>query len=337
MKAIESTVENYVNGICIDWCEFTVTPEFNDETLAIFDVMQLIGLADVPVIPAYGQNGYKVACEFDKIFFFADGIKPGMGVHVRMSGQGCRNFEKHSKLSFKQLFELIYKSENIKLTRLDVAYDDFEGLIDLDAVKQDVIERNVVTRFRSFNVLLGFQVDHPEVSCTINFGRMASNIWITLYDKLEERKSKDICPGCKHWVRCEIKMRRQNANRFVQLLNEGKNIHELYFLVLNNYVRIVNPDQNDSNRWRWSVADHWAKFCNSVLDDRISLYKAPDDPYTVNNLVRYVTEQAGAAIYTYIKKFSIDDLVEKIAPKQYRLAFKYQELLADPEELPENE
>ena len=334
---MDAMVNNYVNGICIDWCEFTVTPEFTDDTLTIIEVMNMIGLGDAPVVEAYGQNGYKCAVEFNKIFFFSDGFKSGMGVHVRMSGQGCRNFEKYSKISFKELFTLIYKNDNIKLTRLDVAYDDFEGLIDLEAVKQDVIDRNVVTRFKSYNVLLGFQVDHPEVSCTINFGRMASNIWITLYNKLEEQKSKDICPGCSHWVRCEIKMRRQNANRFVQLLNEGKNLHELYFLVLNNYVRIVDPDQSDSNRWRWSVADHWAKFCNSVLNDRMSLYKAPDAPYTVENLVKYVTEQAGAAIYTYIKKFSINDLVEKIAPKQYRLAFKYQELLSDLEDLPDEE
>ena len=329
---MDAIIHNYVNGICIDWCEFTVLPEFSDESINILEVMKMIGLGDVPVIDAYGQNGYKTAVEFNQIYFFADGFKSNMGVHVRMSGQGCRNYEKYSNLSFKELFSLIYHNDNIKLTRLDVAYDDFEGLIDLEAVKQDVINRNVVTRFKAYNVLLGFQVDHPEVSCTINFGRMASNIWITLYDKLEERKSKDIVPGCDHWVRCEIKMRRQNANRFVQLLNEGKNLHELYFLVLNNYIRIVNPDQTDSNRWRWSVAEHWAKFCYSVLNDKMSLYKAPDAPYTVDNLVKYVTEQAGAAIYTYIKKFSVNDLIEKIAPKQYRLAFKYQELLSDPED-----
>lgn len=332
---MDAIIHNYVNGICIDWCEFTVMPDFSDESVRIIDVMEMIGLGDVHVINAYGQNGYKSAVEFNSIFFLADGFKSDMGVHVRMSGQGCRNFEKYSKLSFKDLFALIYKNNNIKLTRLDVAYDDFEGLIDLESVKQDVIDRNIVTRFKAYNVLLGFQVDHPEVSCTINFGRMASNIWITLYDKLEERKSKDIVPGCDHWVRCEIKLRRQNANRFVQLLNEGKNLHELYFLVLNNYIRIVDPDQTDTNRWRWAVAEHWAKFCYSVLTDKLSLYKAPEDPYTVDNLVKYVTEQAGAAIYTYIKKFSVNDLIEKIAPKQYRLAFKYQELLADPEDLPD--
>ena len=320
--------KEYHNGICIDWFEFTIFKH------NYFDVINTLGFdrEGIEFIDGYGQNRYKCSMHFNNItILYGD-----MGVHVRMTGDGCRNFEKYSDVGFDNLIKVIFalsKFGQAKMSRIDIAYDDFEGLIDIDKCVSDARNGNVVSRFRKGSIIESFNFNNEQQTFkTLNCGRQGSNIWITIYDKLAERKSKDLVPDCDNWVRCEIKMRHTNADRFIQLLNEGKPMNELYFLVLNNYVRFVVPSDTDSNKWRWTVAPHWAKFCNSVIDgDMISLYVAPSDDYNQYKLYYYVTRQAGAAVYTYIQKFGISDLMKQVEDKKYRLAFKYRQLLSDPD------
>lgn len=324
----------YENGICFDWFEFTLFKMTN-----VIQAIKFLGLDQYEWSDAYGQYGYKSAVQFQKIFILFNG-RDDMGIHIRMTGQACRSFEKYSTKSFLQLSSAIYDlGYQAQMSRLDIAYDDFNGLIDLEAIVNDVRSGNVVSRFRKGTIIEGFtlggRVDHPDV--TLNIGRQGSNIWITLYDKLAERRSKDILPDCDCWTRCEIKLRSTNANRFIQLFAEGKPLPELYFLVLNNYLRIVKPNGSDRNRWRWELADHWARFCNSVLNDSISLYVAPTEKYDEYKLKKYVVGQSGAAVYTYIQRFGIKDLMQHVELKKYILAQKYRELLSDPEEVVINE
>ncbi len=332
MKAHLNVKKEYHNGICIDWFEFTLF-EHN-----YFDVICILGLDydGIEFIDGYGQNGYNYSIHFNNITILF-GNRDDMGVHVRMTGDGCRNFEKYSKIGFDNLIKVIFalsKFDQAKMSRIDIAYDDFEGLIDIDACVSDVREGNVVSRFRKGSIIESFNFNNEKKTFkTLNCGRQGSNIWITIYDKLAERRSKDIVPDCDYWVRCEIKMRHNNADRFIQLLNEGKPMIELYFLVLNNYIRFVVPSDSDTNKWRWAVAPHWDRFCNSVIDgEKISLYVAPSDDYNEYKLVNYVTKQAGAAVYTYIQKFGISDLMKQVDGKKYMLALKYRELLSDPDE-----
>ena len=304
MNAILNLNNNqYVNGVCIDWFEFTLFD------IGYYDVLDFLGLSehDADFNVGHGQQRYKCCLFFENIYILFNNPKGDndMGIHVRMTGQGCRNFEKLSKVSFDNLIKNIYYLLNedtsinkpkAKMSRIDVAYDDFDGLIDLDQCIKDTRDGNVVTRFRRGSIIESFDFNNPGITYkTLNCGRQGSNIWITIYDKLAERKSKDIVPDCNYWVRCEIKMRHTNADRFIQLLSEGKPMIELFFLVLNNYIRFVISSDTDTNKWRWAVAPHWERFCNSVIDGgKISLYVAPSDDYNQYKLVRYVTQQAGA-------------------------------------------
>lgn len=312
-----------VNGVCFDWFEFTTKI---DSVRSIIDMM---GLSDYDFMETYGSSGYRQGCMFENIFIFSDGLE-GMGIHIRMSGKGCRAFEKYSKKTWKDLYEYIVEnSDQMNVSRLDVAYDDFIGLLDIEKIVDDVNDRRYVTRFRSDPEVIYTVDQFKKKSYTVNFGRKSSNTFLRFYDKFRERASKDIITqGCSHWVRAEFMFRNNNAFRFLQFLAEGKNMMELYFLVMNNYLRFVVENDSDTNRWRWETADHWERFCNSVLSDKIGLYVAPAEKYDIFRLSNYVTGQAGAAIYTYIQKFSVNDLVEKVENKKYKLSLKYRELLS---------
>ena len=66
-----------------------------------------------------------------------------MGVAVEMSGQGCRTFETLSTLEtdamkkWRKLFDFI-RSFGLKITRLDVAYDDHSGILDIGEVSRSI-------------------------------------------------------------------------------------------------------------------------------------------------------------------------------------------------------
>ena len=332
MKAKIREAKKKENGILIDWLEFTM---FNCSSPD--DVIDFLGLNDIQFEDSFPRYGYKY-CMLSQHIQILYGGRDDMGVHCIMSGQGCRSFEQYSRTdTFDSILKKINDNINIRCSRLDVAYDDFNHLIDLNAIQEDIKNGLCVSRFKKGNIISSFDICNSIVrDTTINFGKQNSNTWITIYDKLAEQKSKDIMPDVDFWVRCELKMRHSNADRFIQLLSEDKPIDELYFLVLNNYVRFVKP-ADDTNKSRWPSADHWSKFCNSVVNDCISLFVAPDDSYSEYKLKHYVVGMAGAAVYTYIQRFGIKDFIEQIDYHKYKLNQKYLELLTIPEELPEDE
>lgn len=350
MNALIDETKITRNGVCVDWFEFTLKIQ-NPFGVSAFEYMvEFLRLPrTLSWIPGYGQNGYRSCMYFEKIFIFFDPGKPDMGIHCRMSGQGCRCFESYSEFkSWKNLFTAVvyfddtadglYDKGNSSISRLDIAYDDFEGLIDLEAIADAVrnpLDR-VVSRWKTAFVLDGVNLNTGAVSKTINFGKQSSDKFFTIYDKLQERKSKDIMPDVEIWNRAELKLRNGSSFSFASQVADGKSMLELYFLVLNNLVRIVERSDSDSNRWRWKMAEHWERFACSILDGRICLYSPPEEKYNEFKLENYVIGSAGAAIYTYLKVFSIYDLLEKVQNKindpDYRLNTKYVELLNSPQE-----
>jgi len=77
--------------------------------------------------------GYKLKLQFNGIGIYYDGSE-NMGVHVEMSGKGCRDYEAH-KQDWRQLIALIQLGHG-HLTRLDIAIDTVDGSIDLFQINE---------------------------------------------------------------------------------------------------------------------------------------------------------------------------------------------------------
>ena len=295
---------NHENGILIDWFEFTM-----HDCGSPCDVISFLGLDDLQFEDSFSRYGYKYCLKSQHIEILYGG-REDMGVHCIITGQGCRSFEQYSRTdTFDSILKKINDNNKISMSRLDVAYDDYNHLIDLSAIQDDIKNGLCVSRFRKGNIISSFDICNSTIrDTTINFGKQGSNTWITIYDKKAEQKSKDIMVDCDFWVRCEIKIRSTNADAFVRLYSEGKPLSE-------------------------PTADHWSKFCYSVVNDSISLFVAPSDDYNEMKLHNYVVGQAGAAAYTYIQRFGIHDFIEEIESKhKYKLNQKYLELLHEPYE-----
>lgn len=65
-----------------------------------------------------------------------------MGIMVEMSGKGCRAFEDNSDKTFRKLFDyIVARLDDFNITRLDVAFDDFEQILDINKIADDVFKK----------------------------------------------------------------------------------------------------------------------------------------------------------------------------------------------------
>ncbi len=292
-----------MNNVLIDY--FTFTSKIH----SVAALQTLLGFESLPFENTYGFYGYKDALYFDGVRIMYNG-KENMGVCVEMSGQGCRVFETMGNGDYNSLFKLIeeyYDSDaekrEMNVTRLDVAYDDFDGIIDLYGVYvPEAQRRNWVARSEDFDVHVG------NKGASVNHYSTKSNVYIRIYDKKAERKKGDEVP---HWVRCEIQLRKENALGFVKLLCSGADIRKCYFDVLNNYLRYIIPsDGNTTNKRVLPSAPYWLQFIESY--ETKSIYCKPGIDYNIMNVHNFVHHQANGAICTLIDVRGVDGFLKDV-------------------------
>ena len=295
------------NIILYDWLSFTVK---TDDPLWVID--DILGLGSCPWETIKGARGYQDRLYFSSISVHYNG-REDMGVWVEMSGQGCRTFETLSDLPYKweTIFNLISEYK-MHLTRLDVAYDDHSGVLDIDQLIQDTRNHEYVSKSDYWELI------ESSKGQSMQFGSPSSDVLIRIYDKARERN----CPAGEHWIRCEIQLRNDRAAAFTKL---PTSIGDSYCGVVMNYLRFVDPDDLDSNRWRWPLKSHWSDFLHDA--QRISIYQAPGMDYNMDKLKKFVFNQAGNASAAYIQINGLEDFIQHLENRPVRSNPKYDRLV----------
>lgn len=290
---------------------------FSSRVHSLDDLIELLGLEGVSFELKNGFYGYRERLYFGGISIHYAGHSD-MGICVEMSGKGCRSFEEFGNGDYDAIFELIRfhaPEKEMNITRLDVAYDDFIGKLDLPVLARDTVENHFVSRFRDWQVIQG------NKGGSVNHGSKSSNVYIRIYDKAMEQEV-----DVPHWVRLEVQMRKECAFGFIQL---DDMIDKKFFAVLNEYLRYIVSDINDSNRWRIPMSAYWADFV--AYDDKVSIFDKPASDFTVGKLFEYITTQTSGACQTYIDIYGSDNFLDTIANarKGKRLNPKYAQLKAE--------
>lgn len=311
------------NRILIDWFTFTTR---KDSLSKIFDV---IGISEDNFIDIHkGYNGYKSSLYFEGISICYDGSKwiddkgnlHDMGIMVNMCGKGCRAFEDNSEKTFKDLFEyIVARLDDYNITRLDVAFDDFDQVLDINKIADDVFKKNYVSRFR--NISVNWSRSEDIEGYTIYFGSEKSDLMYRMYDKKAEQK---IIDDSMHWIRFEMQCRNIHAQTFVELICQDFDVSEVFFNTLNNQLRFVVPSA-DSNKRRWAIAPYWEKFLQ--YKGVMSLYKAPGQEYDDDNVINYLNTYS-AALYTLCSAYGIEFLLHFLKKRSfYKFNSKYESFL----------
>ena len=308
------------NRLIFDWVSFSTRIHKPD------DIMDLLGMRDCPWEILTSGNGYTHRHHFGGVSIsFVDGDMSHVGGFylLDMSGKGCRTFETYGHGDYDVLFNLVRKEEgkpkilqDVRLTRLDVAYDDMTGVLDIDQICDKTRLGEFVSRIQHYESIYGSKGN------SVNFGSKGSNVFIRIYDKARERGFSD----GRHWIRCELQIRKENACGFVNKLAQIE-LCELYTGVLKNYLSFREANENDSNKRRWEESPWWTEFLDHAR--AISIVAKPGVIYNLSACEKYVLTQPVGSIKTLIKIYGVDSFLEMIdsapAPKNP----KYKRLIAE--------
>lgn len=295
--------------LLIDWFSLRVCGMEPEE------LVELLGMTDAQWEQFnYGHNGYRKMMTSGGVSINWDGHNEKMGCLISMSGQGCRHFETYGHGDWTSLLRFALSDpDNNKLTRLDAAYDDHTGVLDLNRLLVDTDQQFYVSRSRSWEITYG------SSGRSLYFGSKQSDMLIRIYDKAAER---GFDPDQVHWLRVELQMRDNIAQGFA----EGflcRDFSYQFCGVLRRYLRFCEPVEGDSNKSRWPSADYWENFLQSA--EAIRCWSAPGVEYNLENL-GHMVDGVRNGLLTYIQIFGVDGLIDYLRsnfdfgsyPKKYK-------------------
>lgn len=253
------------------------------------------------------------------------------GVCVELSGKGCRAFESLGNGDYDSVFDYIISNydpdpekRNANITRLDIAYDDFNNILDLYGYYVPSVQRGeYVSRCKR----AGIKWDNID-GCTVYHGsERQSDFYLRMYDKLTEQlqvRHNEVDPSIKHWVRCEIQLKQECALGFIKLKGD---IRKNYFDVLNNYLRYVIPSDNTTNKSMLPTSPEWLNFIETW--ESVSIFDKPGMSYNLMKLDNYITKQLAGPVSTLIDIIGVDKFLKYVddGRKHKPLNPKYKELM----------
>ncbi len=270
--------------ISLDWIEFTAPAEWlsNNQYKSLQTYLQIPGgvWSDVPRgrlgFPC--QKTYGVDDDLVRVLY---GAAPEMGVHVEISG-GCL---RRAKGDIPAFMHWLYH-HGMKITRLDIAIDDYTGDITPEKLLRYLKNGLALSIFKTYRfieagTISGKYKRSVDMGKTLYFGSPASRTLIRAYDKGREQiaefiKKGHACCPIRPWFRFEIQLRSDNAQNTAAILHESKyaDLGQVASSILGKYIRILKkPSRQDSNKSRWPLADFYQKFLGRIEKIKIATEK----------------------------------------------------------------
>lgn len=183
------------------------------------------------------------------------------GVHFDIPAQGCRQIDGEHGQGWTDKLS-VWRGMGAHFTRLDVAWDDRAGLLDLDEVRGKIEAGELVTRARQASEVTGLAMGDPfeQVGRTIYVGSFKSDTLVRFYDKAAEQGLAE------HWVRCEVVWRDRRADAAVDAYIAG-GMPKLAGALL-AHLRFIEGSGRSrrSNETVWSV---WEVFLEQAAKARL--------------------------------------------------------------------
>ena len=312
----ENPTDNRVSKdlVCLfDWLSFTIKKNISVDYI-ISDLLKM-NSADFIELDK-GNYGYKRQIANGNVRIYSDG-KEDMGIHIQLSGQGCRQVEETLQGDWLTLFKKIIEAEGT-FSRCDIAIDDKVGLLDITKIQKKTEKKEYVSRFNNWNITTSCKNDCDRYGKSVYFGSAKSDIRLRFYDKAVEQGIDG------HWVRTELQLRDERANIAIQLYISGKTIGEIVTGVLKNYIRFVDPS-TDSNKRRWKTSKFWDKF---IADAEILKLTEGQKERTLDDVYTWINKSVAPSLALLVKASNgdltiIDKMIlegsKRLKPKHYAL------------------
>lgn len=296
--------------LLVDWCTFTIT-RFDflsaeaDEQYIFERVLSKFGLQSLSWLETRGRNSYNIC-------YYADGISILLGgrddICIDFSGTGCRAWEScNPGWTWERLiFHMLATYPSLHFSRLDIACDTF-GLLSAKLLAKYTWAGKFVSRWRKPHCDVGVGI------CIIYFGSGKSDFMLRIYDKTIERLARGVENVPEGWVRLEFQLRNKAIQSFLRSWKETQDISLTFFGILRNQLLFVSevPDRANRHQDRAQIVRWWAKLLAN--SGRIKMAYCGGMEYNLDNLKRYVLNQSGSSIRTFVEVFGSEHLLEQVS------------------------
>ena len=267
--------------------------------VAVDAVLSLVYQAPgVPTpVPAHGNRGYASSAGIGAARIFWDGRGSANGtVHLQLLGQALREWELYHQRDAVELVRLVV-ARGGRLTRLDLAHDDREGVLDLDKMRRCTIPdrrrrhqsgddpsgpaRGIRTRFKGVDEHWGRQTkEGNEHRKGLTFGSGKSHALLRIYDKALEQNA----PDEGHWIRLELQLRDDRAQVIAERMHEGEDMGTLLRQTVSHYLAFIQRT-SDTNASRAKLTPWWRRWLRGCTPRKLGV---PDLPATLLRRIRWM-------------------------------------------------
>lgn len=228
----------------LDYLSFTMKDEADAGC-----IIEALGLKFLPL--RCGHYGYKSACiaESGGINVYFDGFRVEMGVHVQISGLGCRLIEAMECFDSWRDWIGRWLEKGAKVTRIDLAIDDESATVDYWTVRNALEQGTVVTHARKGKKEEGFDIGKPgSEKPTIYAGKRTSETMMRCYDKGQQL-------GGTSWLRFEFEYKGARAEALARLLvDEG---WDAAYGAIRSFIEFKDETHKTTDRTRQRAAQWW--------------------------------------------------------------------------------
>jgi len=313
----EGTLPNNLGQFAIfDWLEFTIfydigtyvdyydldkKKSYISETEIDYRVYLLIkdlfGLySDKITHEKRGRNGYTDLYNYKNINIWTT-TNAQMGIHIEITGQGCRDLE-DLHINLFSFLNKLNRDYRVKYSRIDLSIDDFTNdYYDLKKIQYYLKNRLISTRLRTFyNTTSGIVETYDLLGHTLQFGSKAGLIHITFYDKLKERRANNyiVSDNIKYWTRTEIRFRNEKAKEVVDHIIERREINSIIKGVLKHYIRFLYKDKITNQKYRLKTVSWWNDFIGNV--DSLQLM-SPQVYTSIQKKEAWITDDCSKSLF----------------------------------------
>lgn len=267
------------NGlVClVDWLQFTV------KTLDLIGIYDLLGIPETEFtnMPT-GLYNYRRRKSCGHIWIMYEGNNADMGIHVQISGQGCREYESFYDGDWFELFAKLRKLE-ANITRFDLAIDDIryngdKPYFTIRKLLRKISRGEIASKWRTGRRMNKLELNTGKSKGdTLYLGSDSSMIQLTIYEKDKEREANEVEleEGLTSWNRSELHLYDDRAYDAIGFILMGMSAGEVFQGIVRQYVRFLDRDPDNQNKARWNESEFWLQFLNEA--DKIQLArKAPD-------------------------------------------------------------
>jgi len=229
-----------------------------------------------------GMHGYKKRHQIFGVTILSDGGEVDMGTHVSITGDPL-------KLLPLSPFEIMARvvAAGGKFTRIDIAIDDFSGLILLDEMIKICRRGHLASKLHRYSVQYGgFTSTGAETGKTLYIGRRQSDVYFRIYDKwLEQRYEHDVpessLPPGGWWKRAEAETHGAAANNLAAELLKTVDVTATIKGVFANYLnfKAPAPGSRETKKSRLPTAPFWRDFLAEVDKLKIARTVRPSNFY----------------------------------------------------------